>query len=671
MAAISSETPAASDQPYFWAKPTSEPKSDISGELRGKAIGQGLDAGASALHDGIQGITAAYEKGIQNTIYAQVDPLRDQYMERLHSADQAVQGRGTPDPLGRDAPRDVKGLPNTLGTLDSARANGKLSQTDYDARLNSLAKEVRAKYPGYREYVDEEFKRITGRDSANQYIRSVIGDIDSFIAKRKEGKDKIADKILGEGLNYPGANIWYQKMKQDPDKYGPAALEWLNENRAKDHALEMGEKTINAAKAMDSLDKEQRDRITNQGVTESGAHYYTAALDTITNHMDIDPKTNARMGDILARDRRGESLRDVKPEEAVQLRTFLEQQWASLSANRAADLQHHFPDMKTEDISKTIQDEFKTQYEPFMNALGKGDFSTANTVHNVMKARNDQSALQSYNDPKWGQTLSWLGGLKEIDPQLANMAGMQIGQQYGLEKTGEFAKAAAASAAPPNKGGGKQFGETAQELRIKNQTDGRLWKSLVELHASAAVKGPRAISDESATNLIQSAFGPKSGDLLSFFSGVSGNKGLGQQWVFDTLASNGMIDRTAKLSKEKPELYQNLRDWAGSNMKYLLNKDVTTPADPRYGGVRADYDTKTHSFSFKEPTVKGQLNDPYRTKALISLKSNMDRLVTITEKDPNRSDDPTRVVYNTLKSMNAPPGSLVSNMIRAIEAAHP
>lgn len=686
MADLATPVPGQPDSPYFWAKGTSEPKPNLSGEILAKGA-------ASAIHEGVQGVNAAYEKGIQNTIYNAVDPLRDQYMERLHSADQTLQGRETPDPLGRDAPRDVKGLPGSLNTLDSARANGKLSQTDYDARLTALAKEIRGKYPGYREYVDETFKRITGRDSANQYIKSVIGDIDSYMSSRKGEGEKLANKILGEGMNYAGAATWYQKVQSNPDKYGPSALQWLNDMKSKDHALEMSTKVLDFEKAANTLNREKEADITNKGVTESGAHYYSAALDTIATHMDIDPKTNDRMQDIMNKMRRGESIRDVKPEEAVQLRTFLEQQKAGLSANRAADLSHAFPNMKTEEISKVIQDEFKTQYDPYMEALGKGDFDTANLLKNTIKARNLQAGSAAYNDPKWGHALSWLSGLREIDPQMANVVGMQIEQQAGMEMSGEFAKNATAAAAAPDKGGGQSFAKIADDMHAKSIKDGRIWKSQVELYSSIATKGPQAISNDAADKLIDSAFGPDNANVLANFAkeGTGRGKNLGQEYVYNTFTSEGMIDRIAKRAKEHPELYENYRNWVGSNIRYLLadhstltavapepreGYEVVTPSSiargARYGEnlslgqkseVKAHYNDESNTFSFD--TKQGPTNRP----DLTSLANTLKRAAEVTKGDPNHQMDPTVAVYQMLKSMNAPEGSLVDQMLEAMRTA--
>jgi hypothetical protein len=674
-------------QPYFWARPTSEPKPDTSGEIRGKAIGQALDAGGSAIKEGAQGITAAYEKGIQNTVYAAVDPLRDQYMERLHSADQSLQGRDTPDPLGRDAPRDVKGLPDTLGKLDSARANGKLSQTDYDARLNALAKEVRGKYPGYREYVDETFKRVTGRDSANQYIRSVIQDVDSFTAARRSGQDKLANRILESGFKYKEGNMWYQKVQQDPEKYGPQALSWLNSMEAKDHSLEMATKLIDFEKASNTLNREKETDIQNKGVTESGAHYYSSKLDTIATHLDIDPKTNDRMQDIMNKMRRGEFARDVTPQESVQLRTFMEQQRGALSAERAADLSHAFPNMKTEEIQKTVADELKLFYDPYMDALGKGDFSLAEQQKNLIKAKSIEAATPYFDKDKYAHTHAVLTGLAEVKDPLGPQIAIQAGQQASAEQAGELMNNAAAAATSPSKGG-KSFGQIAQEMQVKNNKDGKNWKSLVELYSTIATKGPQAISDESADALINSAFGPQSADVLKYFAKTgtgTGGKGLGQQYVYDTFTSEGMADRVAKRAKENPELYEHYRNWVGSNIRYLLADHSTlTDVPPEdtgrvstvqqalrkqgdvtpFGKLRAAYNPDTSTFSFLSD--RGMVNRP----DLRALSSNLKRAADVAQKDPNHDEDPTVAVYQILRSMNAPEGSLVDQMIKAMVATH-
>lgn len=696
MATFAPETPVQPEYPYFWSKPTQEPKPDISGELRGKAIEEGLKGGASAIRDGAQGITAAYEKGIQNTIYAGVDPLRDQYMDRLHSADQSLQGRDTPDPLGRDAPRDVKGLPNTLNTLDSARANGKLSQTDYDARLNALAKEVRSKYPGYRQYVDEEFKRITGRDSANQYIRSVIQDVDSFVSARKGEGDKLANKILASGFKYKEGNFWYQKLQENPDKYGPQALSWLNSMEAKDHDLEMAEKQISFLKSTDSLNRERETDIQNKAINDSSAHFWSSKLDTIATHLNIDPKTNDRMQDILNQIRRGDYARDVTPQEATQLRTFLQQQRAALSSERAADLSHSFPNMKSEDISKTVEAELKTQFDPYMEALGKGDFSTAELLKNTIKAKNLQAGSVAYSDPKWGQAMSFISGLREIDPQLANQFDLQFSGQATPELSGEYAKATAAAASPAEQGG-KAHAEIIQDLNAKNAgKDGKLQKSIIETYATIGAKGPNAISDESADRLIESAFGPKSSDVLKYFAqdqqytgrGAS-FKTLGKQWMFNTFTSDNMIARIAKRGKEKPELYEHFKNWSASNSQYLLH-DFTQapPAEEERGrdrlnfkglvpgligqqrgaappeGLTAQYDTDNNTFSFR---YNGKLvNRP----DLNNLSSNMHRLSEIAKHDPSGKGDPRLSVYGVLKEARGEDGSIVDHMLKAMETSH-
>lgn len=67
-----------------------------------------------------------------------------------------------------------------LNILPDARANGKISQSDYYSRLMSAASDLRSRYPvGFRDYIDKEISKITGVDPANAYMQSLIGDINA------------------------------------------------------------------------------------------------------------------------------------------------------------------------------------------------------------------------------------------------------------------------------------------------------------------------------------------------------------------------------------------------------------------------------------------------------------------------------------------------------------
>lgn len=673
MASFNTEQPVQQEYPYFWSRPTQEPKPNLAGEIKGQAIGEALKTGASDLREGVQGVTAAYEKGIQNTIYNAVDPLRDQYMERLHSADQLLQGHNTPDPLGRDAPRDVKQLPQTLDTLDSARANGKLSQTDYDARLNSIAKDIRAKYPGFRQYVDEEFKRITGRDSANQYIRSVIQDIDSFVAGRKGEQDKIANKIMSAGMKYKEGAMWYQKVTQDPQKWSIKALQWLNERESADHQLEIDAKQFEQDQRVHKFSQEEQDTAVKESINNFTPHYFSSALDTMAVHMGFD-KDSQFYQDAINKARRGE-LPDLTPEQLTTLNTHFGTQRAAISQDLLATFQNKFPELKIGDASKIIEDNMKLYFDPVVDALGKkGDFSLYDMNHNVIKGVTNQTGRQLITDPEIGSTVAFNAALHDTAPQLASTIGVAAAAQKNPALYAKFNVSASQIASPPEKGG-QSVGDVIKRSHAQNIQEGQYYKGLFEVVSKIGSKGPDAIPTEYKDNLIRAMFGDPNSDVLKHFTNDTMHNKLGRQWIFNTMTSEGMVTEIAKRAKEHPEFYKNYINWATANMEYVMNHDVMTEKNPRFGDVKVTYNDQTHAFNFKQPDtfskgIRQTQNDPYLNHSLDTIKSNFARLVSIAQNDPDQSTDPMSKIHQVL-SARAPmagPGTLLDNMLRAMEA---
>ena len=138
----------------------------------------------------------------EQTAYTQDLEGTDKYVRAVAGTKSTTADSLTTPP--EELPRDIKNLPQTLQTFASARASGKLSETDYFGRLNALAKDIRSRYPaGYREYIDDRVKEITGVDPANAYIKSMIADINSFITSGQEDKKHIRN-LIDKNLKYPG-----------------------------------------------------------------------------------------------------------------------------------------------------------------------------------------------------------------------------------------------------------------------------------------------------------------------------------------------------------------------------------------------------------------------------------------------------------------------------------
>lgn len=180
----------------FWSRPSRPPMPDVSKETLFKGLGSALDQAAS-------GADTFIKRGIiQPQVEQEAGAVRDQFVNSLNTArtQLAQNTTGTKQPsltdesesstTGLNIPGAVSQIGRNAQTLQGALDSGHISETYYYGQLNSLAKSLRAQYPGYRDYIDQELARVTGVHPANTYIRSLIGDINRQNAEKTSSQDK-------------------------------------------------------------------------------------------------------------------------------------------------------------------------------------------------------------------------------------------------------------------------------------------------------------------------------------------------------------------------------------------------------------------------------------------------------------------------------------------------
>lgn len=191
--------------PYFLhlSRPIGNIDTDKSKALAISTVGEGIS-------DVVKGADEVVKKTIEDKVYDKASAVRDQFSSQLAEADTLVRQR--PQLITEDGdtgggpatgvPAQLKGLPSTLSMLDNARANGKVSPTNYKAQLDSIASDLRSQFPGYRQYIDSQFEKVVGMNPANALIESRIQDINSFQTRINENQNKVLT-YLGSHAQYP------------------------------------------------------------------------------------------------------------------------------------------------------------------------------------------------------------------------------------------------------------------------------------------------------------------------------------------------------------------------------------------------------------------------------------------------------------------------------------
>lgn len=259
MVVFNPAVPDTNDPSYLQlSRPISQPESDKSSVYAGKAaeyFGESLKSKGEAdfyaskgkaaesagygelfkglgdmFQSGTRAADAYYKSKIDADVYSAVDAERTNFTRQLEqagiggtvpvsSADDmefsSQSRRGGPvdilSPTARESmPEGIDRGIRDVNSVVAARANDKISETMYIQRLNSIAKSLRAQYPGHREYIDQQIAQTTGMNPANAYVRSMIQDMNAAATAARASQGKVESMLIDGAKKIPGfQNIYF------------------------------------------------------------------------------------------------------------------------------------------------------------------------------------------------------------------------------------------------------------------------------------------------------------------------------------------------------------------------------------------------------------------------------------------------------------------------------
>lgn len=98
---------------------------------------------------------------------------------------------GTPQPLPANATIEL----DRVNRMNEAYKQGTMSDSYYNSQLVAVTKELRARYPGYRDEVDAAVSQITGVQPANALRKSLLSDLNANASARAAGSSD-QEKLL-------------------------------------------------------------------------------------------------------------------------------------------------------------------------------------------------------------------------------------------------------------------------------------------------------------------------------------------------------------------------------------------------------------------------------------------------------------------------------------------
>lgn len=276
----SSKLPVLGDEAYPNAPRAPSPR-DMSDSTMGNLI-QGIGGVVS-------GAVSVADTAIKSDIRDKITQGLDTYHKEI-GVDQVAEANldlfTSPDAKkhGKGLPPGVANIGETTDRIKEGYEAGQYGETYFRGRILSLAKSLRAQYPGYREEIDKTISNVLAVDPANKLRASIQNDMDRAAAARSSASDKqdAFVKQKTEWIDEPYMKRWMEKRDNFDQVFANA---YQNERSAKrvqtDTALlhwrkARGEYVSEDAirtfdlRASDMVDSNLSQVSTTQGVTKLG-----------------------------------------------------------------------------------------------------------------------------------------------------------------------------------------------------------------------------------------------------------------------------------------------------------------------------------------------------------------------------------------------------------------
>jgi muramidase (phage lysozyme) len=139
------------------------------------------------------------ESRIQNDINQGADDIRGEFGVDAGMEITGENARNSPTNT-LATPTEITRRGDSIAKLKQLVEEGRINDTHYSARLNSMMKNLRAKYPGHREKVDQLIEREVGFNPANRLRSEMQSTIDKAAAQRNSAAEKYETWLNSESV---------------------------------------------------------------------------------------------------------------------------------------------------------------------------------------------------------------------------------------------------------------------------------------------------------------------------------------------------------------------------------------------------------------------------------------------------------------------------------------
>lgn len=557
----------------------------ISGMEGNKKWELGLKGAANLLEGGVRAADTIIKDSIDKQVYAEVDAERGAYTQALEDTTVPV-GRvpGQPQrtmnarelesytPLDllpnnpQQLPSDLRGLPRTIGSLHGGFANGKISNTYYYGRLNSIAKDLRSRYPGYREYIDKQIAEVTGVNPANAYLGSLRDDLNQYLSKSRDSQDKtlaMIDKYIG----IPGApQIRQMYMQGQMDEQG--VRQWVHNREVWDdfYKFQQARHTYNQNQRTEASHS-AREMVSYKSSTEIAAHMDTMQVTLAGQKVNLLEYINQKPPN--AEEARVIAL-ELKSQREIMRRRLQNEFNKPLPNGRRAIDDAGGPDA----VNKIIDEHLKT-YDNFVDLMVNEQYGAAYQSAQRAKGLINDQTLRALQDKKIGPPLVMMNILKQNagEPFVAQYYRNLLTNGFNADFKNYIEALEIPIMAQPTLGpNGTGTPITGNDQLTRANDTGIATPEMVKVIVDRLASIPNSdIPDPTKVKIARAAFSAGNANFISRINEdkveiIDGRRVVtpGRIAVFEQLTSPEMTREMRRLGLKDPSLWNEYTTWVGN-----------------------------------------------------------------------------------------------------------
>lgn len=612
----------------------SKPISNLSGD---KSKGMALETLGNAVEGTVKLTDDLIKNTIRNDLTQDIDQRKEEFTSQLESQ---VQGRQPTTDATNILPESTSNIPqelktglNRVQTLQSAINNGagdKINDTLYSGQINSIVKNMRSRFPGYREYIDSEASRISGLPVANAYYKNLMQDINSRNSLIRTEAEKPLN-MLRSNINIPGAPEMIQAyLSGQVDANG--VYKWVGRNLSVKYELDQRAAARNEFKGS----RETRATIASDDASYEAyatvSNYFnnlvTASGQTVGNLID-----SASRGEVKLSSTDAEKLGTLVASAKNKAREEILAKWNQGGAN---SMVAHLGGIKA---ANDILDQHFQRFDNMINLItgketGLAGFSARQNARMIDDQRNGLYNNNEVGDP----TMKMKVLSEDLGPNWVNTSTAQSILRNNVDtKWQTYFERKATNAAQGDVRFPPSFSKDITDAQGKRIMDPKYLSSLAGMSKGILDK---QVGDKTKLNLVDYFFSPDNIGNLDKLQrdsiGPKGERTIGSDTFYSNLTSRAMTDEINRLGRVRSDAWVTYRNWAQDAFARLSRDDITTLAKISANGVQVRWNPETHQlgiqgFDKTNPYAFTQLGNA--NYALQRLNSRLRNLAHVEESD--------------------------------------